>query len=75
MPWSKKIRVERTTMEFADIEVEVDIDDYREWLGGLVPSPLLLIEYLQSDSKYPANLPLEGATWVEYDVDHNIRTT
>lgn len=72
-PWIKQtVRIERTTTEFADVEFVVDGADYEQWLGALSPTSRLLVEYIKADSEYPMNLPLEGAAWVEHDVEHDV---
>lgn len=71
--WAKmKVRVERTTTEFADIDFDVDMDDYTEWLGGLVPTQRSLVEYIKSDSEYPMNLPIQGAAWRKHDLEFEV---
>lgn len=71
--WSKMtVRVERTTTEFADIDFHVDLDEYTEWLGGMVPTQGRLVEYIKSDREYPMNLPLDGVTWTEHDLEFDV---
>lgn len=72
--WSDMdIQVERTTTEFADIKISIDLDDYASWLGGLEPTRRLLVEYIQAHHEYPANLPVDGAVWRENDVEWDIK--
>lgn len=72
--WAKmKVQIERTTTEFADVDFDVDMDDYTHWLGGLVPTQRLLVEYIKAHREYPTNLPLDGLAWVEDDVEYDVK--
>lgn len=75
MAWRKmKVQIERTTTEFADVDFDVDMDEYMEWLGGWVPNPQRLVEFIKAHRDYPQNLPIDGAGWVEYDVEYEVKT-
>ena len=73
MAWEKfAITVERTVTETAEIVVSIDEQDFADWAPDEEMTHRLVREFLQSDSEYPANLPVENARWSENDVEYDI---
>jgi len=64
-----KIRVERTTTEYADLEVEIDATEFAEWTTGEMTNTKVR-EFLESDREWPENIrkELSSADW-HFDYD------
>lgn len=64
-----KVRVERTTTEYADIEVEIDATEFAEWTPGEMTNTLVRA-FLESDRDWPENIrgQLSQARW-NHDYD------
>lgn len=79
MTWHKvKLRVQRTTVEYTDIEYGLDVDAYDEWTGGNDNiRPELVVEFIKADRDFPGEAIdeyLTSATWAEDDIEIDVLT-